>query len=29
MTFEATVVVEPEVQLGDYKGLEIENKVLN
>lgn len=24
MTFEATVTVEPEVQLGDYKGLEIE-----
>ncbi len=29
MTFEANVVVEPEVQLGDYKGLEIENKTLN
>ena len=26
MTFEATVVVEPEVQLGDYKGLEIEKQ---
>ena len=29
MTFEANVVVEPEVELGDYKGLEIENKILN
>lgn len=27
--FEATVTVEPEVKLGDYKGLEIENKKLN
>ena len=27
--FEATVTVEPEVQLGDYKGLEIENKIQN
>lgn len=26
MTFEANVVVEPEVQLGDYKGLEIEKQ---
>ena len=26
--FEA-VTVEPEVQLGDYKGLEIENKIQN
>ncbi|WP_251519997.1 MULTISPECIES: trigger factor [Staphylococcus] len=26
MTFEATVVVEPEVELGDYKGLEIEKQ---
>ena len=27
--FDATVTVEPEVKLGDYKGLEIENKILN
>ncbi|PHK50954.1 trigger factor [Staphylococcus edaphicus] len=26
MTFEANVVVEPEVQLGDYKGLEVEKQ---
>ncbi|MEB8126790.1 trigger factor [Staphylococcus casei] len=26
MTFEATVVVEPEVELGDYKGVEIEKQ---
>ena len=27
--FDATVTVEPEVELGEYKGLEIENKTLN
>ena len=29
LKFDATVTVQPEVELGEYKGLEIENKMLN